>query len=570
MTDFLIGHLWQSTLFAGFAWALTMLLRRNGAHVRYWIWFAASLKFLIPFALLLRAGSLIQWHLAVPECQRNWIATAEQLGQPVLRFPTPATASPVARISNANGYIAAAVATLWFAGFLFVSALWLTRLARVRTLRFTAKAYSIGNCPIPILSTAGPSEPGVFGIRKPVLLLPAEIVSRLTEPQLRAIIAHELCHVRRRDNLTAAIHIGVQTIFWFHPLVWWIGTRLLEERELACDEAVLRIGEKPRDYAEGILNVCRLYVGSPIPFVAGVGGSDLRKRIEKIMRNRMPPGLSAAKKLIVGLSGVTVLALPIGFGLVDTTPRWSAFAQEPPRPSFEVASVKPTPASRRGFDFGTYFRSLPGGRFSAENVPLGMLVTKAYSVDSKQIVGGNSLRFGGETYEIEAKANNQDPRFKAAVAAGPAAQEALLDLMLQSLLADRFKLAVHREAKEASGYALIVAKGGPKLKEPAEGRDGDGSISVLGRGRLKAQKAPLSMLVGQLTRLMGRSVVDETGLAGGFDFDLEWTPEDTPTDLASAPSIFTALQEQLGLRLETRKEQTELIVIDHVEKPDAN
>lgn len=172
MTDFLIGHLWQSTLFAGFAWALTMLLRRNGAHVRYWIWFAASLKFLIPFALLLRAGSLIQWHLAVPECQRNWIATAEQLGQPVLRFPTPATASPVARISNANGYIAAAVATLWFAGFLFVSALWLTRLARVRTLRFTAKAYSIGNCPIPILSTAGPSEPGVFGIRKPVLLLP--------------------------------------------------------------------------------------------------------------------------------------------------------------------------------------------------------------------------------------------------------------------------------------------------------------------------------------------------------------------------------------------------------------
>jgi uncharacterized protein (TIGR03435 family) len=78
------------------------------------------------------------------------------------------------------------------------------------------------------------------------------------------------------------------------------------------------------------------------------------------------------------------------------------------------------------------------------------------------------------------------------------------------------------------------------------------------------------MLATQLTRLLGRSVVDETGLEGEFDFNLEWTPEDTPADLAQAPSLFTALQEQLGLRLEARKEQTEMLVVDHVEKPDAN
>jgi uncharacterized protein (TIGR03435 family) len=78
------------------------------------------------------------------------------------------------------------------------------------------------------------------------------------------------------------------------------------------------------------------------------------------------------------------------------------------------------------------------------------------------------------------------------------------------------------------------------------------------------------MLAGQLTRLLGSTVVDETGLEGGFDFNLEWTPEETPADLASAPSIFTAIQEQLGLRLEARKERTEIIVIDHMEKPDAN
>jgi uncharacterized protein (TIGR03435 family) len=234
-----------------------------------------------------------------------------------------------------------------------------------------------------------------------------------------------------------------------------------------------------------------------------------------------------------------------------------------------VASVKPTPAARSGNDYGTYFRNLPGGRFSAENVSVGMLIMLAYRVDSNQISGGNSLRFGGDRYDIEAKADDQDPRFKAADAGGPAAKQALRDLMLQALLEDRFKLAIHRETKETSGYALVVARGGPKLKEATEVRPGDGSISVA-RGRLTGQKAPLSMLAGQLTRVLGRPVADETGFEGTFDFNLEWTPDETPPDVASAPSIFTAIQEQLGLKLEARKERTEIIVVDHVEKPDAN
>src|SRR5215471_10483959 len=110
MTDLVIAHLWQSSLFAGLAWALTTALRRNGAHVRYWIWFAASLKFLIPFALLVRAGSLIQWHMTVPEYQHSWIATAEQFSQPVLLFPASATTVAVAGIGNTNHYMVPAVA----------------------------------------------------------------------------------------------------------------------------------------------------------------------------------------------------------------------------------------------------------------------------------------------------------------------------------------------------------------------------------------------------------------------------------------------------------------------------
>jgi len=107
-------------------------------------------------------------------------------------------------------------------------------------------------------------EPGVFGVREPVLLLPEGITDRLTAPQLEAIVAHEMCHVRRQDNLTAALHMVVEILFWFHPLVWWIRARLVAERERACDEEVLRATAKPAVYAEGILNVCKFYIESPL------------------------------------------------------------------------------------------------------------------------------------------------------------------------------------------------------------------------------------------------------------------------------------------------------------------
>ena len=95
-------------------------------------------------------------------------------------------------------------------------------------------------------------EPGVFGVVRPALLLPASLFERLTPGQLNAVIAHELYHVRRRDNLVAAFHMFVETVFWFHPMVWWIGRRMVEERERACDDAVLSMGSEPRVYAEAV------------------------------------------------------------------------------------------------------------------------------------------------------------------------------------------------------------------------------------------------------------------------------------------------------------------------------
>ena len=131
------------------------------------------------------------------------------------------------------------------------------------------------DAPIPVRGSRSRFEPGVFGILRPVLLLPEGLEDRVSPAQFQAIMAHELCHVERRDNLTAALHMLVQAIFWFHPLVWWIRTRLVEERERACDDDVLTVVSDARVYAEGILNVCKFYLESPLVCVSGVTGSGL-------------------------------------------------------------------------------------------------------------------------------------------------------------------------------------------------------------------------------------------------------------------------------------------------------
>src|SRR3977135_4480344 len=112
--------------------------------------------------------------------------------------------------------------------------------------------------PIPVRGTPSAVEPGIFGIFQPILLLPDGIVTHLAAEQLAAILAHELCHWRRKDNLTAALHMLVEALFWLHPLVWWLGGRMIVERERACDEAVIQSGSNRRVYAEGILKVCQL------------------------------------------------------------------------------------------------------------------------------------------------------------------------------------------------------------------------------------------------------------------------------------------------------------------------
>lgn len=235
--EFIVNHLWQSSCFALLASLLAFLLRGNSPKVRYWVWLSASLKFLVPWVLLVSLGSLVPWpgHRAASVATSTLPDTLVQIVEPF--SPNPYPAIPTQAQTH---WGVAALAFLWAAGFI---AIVFKRCRSWYGLRAMLRAGTPVKLPIavPALVTSGIQEPGVVGFLKPVLVLPALLLERLNPKQLEALLAHELSHVRRRDNFFAALHMGVEAIFWFHPLVWWIGSRMLEERELACDEEVLRL-----------------------------------------------------------------------------------------------------------------------------------------------------------------------------------------------------------------------------------------------------------------------------------------------------------------------------------------
>ena len=316
------NHLWQSTLFAIVAAVFTLALRKNQARVRHYVWLTASLKFLVPFALLMKVGS----HLG----RLHGSADA----QPVFYFVLQTMSQPFHQDPDAQSllrWLPAMVSILWLAGFVTVTGLWWLRWRSVAAairgaahvshgrvveiLRRVEKSAGI-RLPISVRSSRASLEPGIFGIRRPLLLWPAGISQHLEDAHVEAILAHEVQHVRRRDNLAAAMHMVVEAIFWFHPLVWWLGTRLVEERERACDEAVLLLGNQPEIYAESILKTCEFCVASPLACVSGVTGADLKQRIVRIMTQRSADKLGFLKKLVLATISLGAVAAPIVAGLI--------------------------------------------------------------------------------------------------------------------------------------------------------------------------------------------------------------------------------------------------------------
>jgi beta-lactamase regulating signal transducer with metallopeptidase domain/Mg-chelatase subunit ChlD len=338
MISELENHLWQSTLFTCAIALLTLMLRRNRAAVRHALWLAASVKFLVPFALLIGIGNQVEWRKATAVVQPRMSAMVDKISKP---FAPPASVPSLPAVPRASSSrIPAVLLSLWLCGFVGNSLAWWRRWLRVRAAVRAALPLPL-SVPIPVMATSASLEPGVFGLFRPFLVLPVGITECLTPAQFDAVIAHEMCHVRRRDNVTAAIHMVVEALFWFHPLVWWIGARLVAERESACDEMVLRRGSEPQEYAEGILKICELYLESPLQCVAGVTGANLKKRIEAIMSNRIVLRLNFAKKLALAIAGTATLAVPIAMGVMNAP---SIQAQSQPLRADSVVAPAPVNA----------------------------------------------------------------------------------------------------------------------------------------------------------------------------------------------------------------------------------
>jgi uncharacterized protein (TIGR03435 family) len=220
-------------------------------------------------------------------------------------------------------------------------------------------------------------------------------------------------------------------------------------------------------------------------------------------------------------------------------------------PAFEVASI------RRNLNGGVNTQiNISGGRLTVTNGSLKTLIRNAYDILGFQLAG-EPRWLDTDMYDIVATTGNREI---------PPDQ---LKPLLQNLLADRFELKVHWETRETSIYALTLDKNGPKFKESSGTQEpGINTSKRSGRGRMQGTREPISILTSNLGNQLGAIVLDKTGLPGVYDWTLEWGLD--PTVDSTEPSIFTALREQLGLRLNSQKGPMEMLVIDSVQKPSGN
>jgi beta-lactamase regulating signal transducer with metallopeptidase domain len=473
-----IDHIWQSTLFAMVVGLLTLAFRRNRARVRYALWLCASVKFLVPFSVVMWLGSVIgSSALAV-------LGTSDQVGAAgSLAPPGPLSAFAGASWSflqdlgrhpliggigqwlTATGTVAlwpstftiTEVAAAWFSlallgiwtcGFFAIIASRLRLSRQLWDVVLTARRVELLDVKVPARLQVGMAEgllePGVIGWLNPVLLMPADIERHLTRPELEAIVAHELCHVRRFDNMTAAIHMLVEAIFWFHPLVWWLGARLVNERERACDEHVLRSVSAPGPYAQGILNVCKRYVKSPLASVSGVGSANVRERIDAILANQIGEATSPWKKVMLSGLILCVLIVPLAAGALQAPPLHAP--------------------------------------------PVSVPAVTAYALVVANADGqlGPELRRAGTTSP-----------------AGTAGSD--------------------------------IGAAGAAVARPVH--------DAVRPGEIAADAITLPRLATLLASVLGRDVENRTGLTGEFTIRLTWTSD------PRGPSLFDAVQQQLGLRL---------------------
>ena len=437
--------------------------------------------------------------------------------------------------------------------------------------------------PVTLLVSARMEVPAVAGWLRPIVVVPLGALSGLPPEHVEALLLHELAHIARRDYLVNVMQSIAEALLFYHPAVWWVSNQIRDERELCCDDVAVAASGDAYTYAVALagLEACRPMHARSV--LAATGGK-LTARIARLLGQSQPERLQFSRPAAGAAAALLAMTACV------------LFAQPADRPKFEVASVKPTPAAARSI---AGMRPLPGGRLHADNMSVRMLIANAYGVQDYQIAGAPAW-LHDEGFDIEAKGAANSGK-------------AQILLMLQSLLADRFQLQLHRETRELPVLALSLTRGGAKLPPPAEGGcmkpdatpppqapganslPACGSFNIMGAAvgmRMRGGDVSMAELIRQLSMILGRPVLDRTGISRHFDAHLQFTTDEMTAGLMAAwgtveghsetmaaaaantpgapPNIGVALREQLGLKLDAAKGPVEVLVVDRVERPSGN
>jgi uncharacterized protein (TIGR03435 family) len=584
----LVHFLWQGlSIVALYAAARRRVMRTASPHARYLLACAAMAAMM--------AAPLLTWGLvprsdASPDAAYRVRSTPPSVaGAGVAATRNTLPASVQAEVSGVQpAQFLLWVVITWFAG---VAVFW-ARLAggwvvaaRMRsvlvrcappewqdTLRKLGERIGLSS-PVKLLVSGMVEVPAVVGWLRPVVLVPVGALAGLPAEHLEALLLHELAHIRRHDYLFNILQSVAEALLFYHPAVWWVSGHIRAERELCCDDVAVSVTGDALTYARALAQLESYRPAHLSAAVAAHGGS-LSDRIARLLGRPRPAVRTGPGP---GVLAVSILLVAAGYAL---------FGQSGAHPSFQAASIK-----RNTFNWSEPTHHAmgggyqPGGRLHLANLSLVGLIQFAYAdhdsahwlpLPPSQVAGGPAwTRTDG--YDIDAKPEGTtDPRH--------------MWLMLQTLLADRFKLALHRERRELPVYDLEPAKGGPNLPAPKDvvcvsfppgtpprhvpGKVDCGYVSFSLEStavRLEGSKIRMADLAGRLAMMLGRPVLDRTGFRGEFDLRLKFTPEGArfPSD-RNLPNIFAALEEQLGLKLVPAKGPVDVLVIDHAERPAAD
>ena len=335
------NHLWQATLFGLAALLVTAFLKTSRSQTRYLILLVALLKFAVPSMLFVAGVGWLGFQPAalapVDGMPQGRAGAATELALRIAS-PLPSTPAPQAvktGAPHAHSEVYCGLSIFWLLGFASSVAAWGKR--RVAVLSEVRQAEILRDGPLSdalvevgkqlgvrqrvrVGSSSQTVQPGVWGIWRPIVILPRGIASQLSGGELRSLFVHELAHVKRYDNLVSHFQMLVRSFFWFYPLVWWIDRRLLTEREAACDEGVIDRGEAAEDYVSGLLKVCRLSVTAPVAGLSRITESNLKTRVERIMSIQHRNPKFFWQRCVVGSAITVAVATSVIVGILSNEP----------------------------------------------------------------------------------------------------------------------------------------------------------------------------------------------------------------------------------------------------------